>query len=102
MPTYRIKPGKRHGPRDEFGPGDLVKLTEYEASGFLDKMELIPEELIVHPEDQVVLTPEPVEPPAPVKIEKPKRTRPTKADPKLPAPEPVEPPAPEEPEPVSK
>ncbi len=69
MLTYRIKPGKRHGPRDEFGPGDLVKLTEYEASGFLDKMELVVEEPV--PEESLSSMPPADEPPAPAE----KKTR---------------------------
>lgn len=42
--TYRVKPGMRYGAHDEFGPGDLVELTEYEAAGHLDKLELVVEE----------------------------------------------------------
>lgn len=39
--TYRVKPGFRHGRDNEYGPGDTVELTEREASGFLDKLELV-------------------------------------------------------------
>lgn len=40
MPTYRVKEGYRHGAGGKYGPGDLVQLTEVEAAGFLDKLEL--------------------------------------------------------------
>lgn len=41
MPKYRVKPGYRHGVGKAYGPGDIVELTEYEAGGFLDKLELV-------------------------------------------------------------
>jgi hypothetical protein len=44
MPKYRVKPGMRHGAGNQYGPGDEVELTEAEARGFLDKLELVPEE----------------------------------------------------------
>lgn len=48
MPTYRVKPGYRHGISRVYGPGDAVELTEVEAAGFLDKLELV-EGLAVSP-----------------------------------------------------
>lgn len=36
---YRVRAGFRHGARREFGPGDVLELTEQEAAGFLDKLE---------------------------------------------------------------
>ena len=51
--TYRVKPGHRFGLGKALGPGDTVQLTEAEAQGFLDKLELVPEvkrgELVVNP-----------------------------------------------------
>lgn len=41
MPTYRVKPGYRHGARKQHGPGDTVELSAAEAAGFLDKLELV-------------------------------------------------------------
>lgn len=41
--TYRVKPGQRFGVGKRLGPGDTVQLTEAEAQGFLDKLELVPE-----------------------------------------------------------
>ena len=38
---YRVKPGKRHGIGKKYGPGDIVTLTDAEAAGFLDKLELV-------------------------------------------------------------
>lgn len=40
MPTYRVKPGFTHGASDQYKAGDTVELTEAEAAGFLDKLEL--------------------------------------------------------------
>jgi len=39
--TYRVKPGYTHGAYNQHGPGALVELTEDEAGGFLDKLELV-------------------------------------------------------------
>ena len=44
MEKYRVRPGMRHGANKEHGPGDIVELTKEEASGFLDKLELVVEE----------------------------------------------------------
>lgn len=44
MPTYRVKPGYRHGRHNQHGPGDTVELTEREAAPILDKVELVREE----------------------------------------------------------
>ncbi len=41
--TYRVKPGKRHGAGNRYGPGELVTLEEAHAAGFLDKLELVEE-----------------------------------------------------------
>lgn len=41
---YRVRPGFTFGTFDEKHPGDLVELTEYEARGFQDKLELVVEE----------------------------------------------------------
>lgn len=41
MATYRVKPGFRHGKSKEYGPGDNIELSVEEASGFLDKLELV-------------------------------------------------------------
>ena len=41
--TYRVKAGRAWGPYREYGPGMTVELTEYEASGFLDTLELVKE-----------------------------------------------------------
>ncbi len=40
---YRVRPGFRFGPFDELGPGDVVELTDVEAKGFTDKVELVVE-----------------------------------------------------------
>ena len=47
MPEYRVREGKRHGAFGQYGPGDVVTLTEVEASGFLDKLERVEEALPV-------------------------------------------------------
>jgi hypothetical protein len=41
MPSYRVKPGRRHGSHKQYGPGDIVELTEFEAATLLDKLQLI-------------------------------------------------------------
>lgn len=33
---YRVREGKQFGANHKYGPGDIVRLTEYEAKGFLD------------------------------------------------------------------
>ena len=40
---YRVRPGFRFGAFDELGPGDVVELTDVEAQGFRDKLELVVE-----------------------------------------------------------
>jgi hypothetical protein len=60
--TYRVKPGYTFGPASIMGPGELVELTEYEANGFLDKLELVQE-----PASPV----EPVADPEPITVEVP-------------------------------
>lgn len=39
MATYRVRPGFRFGGFNQLGPGALVELSEFEAGGFLDKLE---------------------------------------------------------------
>ena len=41
MATYRVRSGVTFGAFGQFGPGDLVVLTETEAGGFLDKLEKV-------------------------------------------------------------
>jgi hypothetical protein len=48
--TYRVKPGMRYGAHDEFEPGDVVELTEYEVAGHLDKLEMVVPEEVPAPE----------------------------------------------------
>ncbi len=48
---YRVRPGFRFGTFDEHGPGDVVELTEYEAGGFLDKLEEVKAEAKVEVEE---------------------------------------------------
>lgn len=38
---YRVKPGRAFGTSKQHKPGDIVELTEAEASAFLDKLELV-------------------------------------------------------------
>lgn len=42
MSLYRVRPGFSFGAFNQFGPGDLVELTEFEAGGFMDKLEPAP------------------------------------------------------------
>lgn len=44
MAKYKVRPGKRHGKNKQYGPGDVVELTEREAESLLDKLELVVEE----------------------------------------------------------
>lgn len=44
MMKYRVRPGFRHGAQRQYGPGDVLEMTEQDAAGFLDKLELVPEE----------------------------------------------------------
>lgn len=39
MALYKVRPGRRHGKDNEYGPGDVVEMTEQEAAGFLDKLD---------------------------------------------------------------
>lgn len=41
MPTYKVKPGYKHGASNQYEAGDTVEMTEQEAAGFLDKLELV-------------------------------------------------------------
>lgn len=38
---YRVKPGRAFGPYREYGPGDVLQLTEPEAAGFPDTLALV-------------------------------------------------------------
>lgn len=53
MPQYRVRPGFRHGVGKKYGPGDILTLTEAEAVGFLDKLELVAEKAKVAPVEVV-------------------------------------------------
>lgn len=44
MPTYKVKPGRTFGKNREYKAGDTVELTEKEAAGFADKLQLVTEE----------------------------------------------------------
>lgn len=44
MPRYRVRPGKRHGAFKQYGPGDIVEMSEQEAHGFRDKLERVVED----------------------------------------------------------
>jgi hypothetical protein len=46
MPIYRVRPGVTFGPAGCIPAGQTVTLTEYEAGGFLDKLELVSEDLV--------------------------------------------------------
>ena len=39
MATWRVRPGFTFGAFNQHGPGALVELSEFEAGGFLDKLE---------------------------------------------------------------
>jgi len=39
--TYRVLPGRRFGPYNQYGPGDTIELTTDEAEGFRDILELV-------------------------------------------------------------
>ncbi len=69
MATYRVKPGKFHGARNEYKPGDLVELSAAEAMGFLDKLEPVQETL--QAEAAPAEAPEQIQQPAAVKEPKP-------------------------------
>lgn len=43
MAKYRVKPGHQFGARKQHAEGAIVELTEQEAAGFLDKLELVRE-----------------------------------------------------------
>lgn len=42
MPYARVKPGVRHGNKDQYGPGDLIIVSEQELIDFADKIERAP------------------------------------------------------------
>ena len=54
--TYRVKPGQTFGVRSDYGPGDMVQLTEREAAGFLDKLELVDAASVEQPAKKLVTT----------------------------------------------
>lgn len=64
--TYRIRQGFTHGAGRSLQGGDTVEMTEREASGFLDKLELVIEEMISNFIDAVtagpVIEPLPIQP----------------------------------------
>jgi hypothetical protein len=39
---YRVRAGQVHGAHKQYGEGAVLELTEAEAAGFLDKLELVP------------------------------------------------------------
>jgi hypothetical protein len=41
MSEFRVKPGLYFGYANQYGPGAVVILTDEEAAGFLDKLELV-------------------------------------------------------------
>lgn len=61
---YRVRPGYRHGAQKQYGPGDVVELTEQEAAGFLDKLEPLAETAapVVPADDEADAEPEPAAP----------------------------------------
>jgi hypothetical protein len=50
---YRVKPGRMFGSFFEHGPGSVVELSEEEAGGFLDKLELVSGPVEPEPEDEL-------------------------------------------------
>ena len=52
---YRVRPGRTFGMYDQYRPGDLVELTDSEAGGFLDKLDLVVEEPPVSEPESVVI-----------------------------------------------
>lgn len=61
MPKYRVKEGVRHGAQGQYGPGDIVELTEFEAGPFLFKLERVPDK----PAPEAAETPADAREPAP-------------------------------------
>ena len=55
MATYRVRPGFTFGAFNQHKPGVLVELTEFEAGGFLDKLE--PVESGIAPDDNAIPLP---------------------------------------------
>lgn len=49
---YVVKPGHSFGALSQYGPGDVVELTEAEAQGFQDKLMLVDEEPEAEPQVQ--------------------------------------------------
>lgn len=41
MPKFRVREGMTHGKGGVYGPGTVLEYSDYEAAGFLDKLELI-------------------------------------------------------------
>jgi len=59
MPKYRVKPGYHFGKDNSYGPGDVVELTEHEATPLLWKLELVDEAkpvVEVHPSATKVIS----------------------------------------------
>jgi hypothetical protein len=65
MPQYKVKPGYTFGWRDDYQPGDVVELTEAEAGGFLDKLELVEDVPATEPSSEDVPAEDTPEPDAP-------------------------------------
>lgn len=42
MAQYRVRPGYTHGAFNQYTAGAVVELSEEEAAGLLDKLELVP------------------------------------------------------------
>lgn len=51
MAKYRVKPGYTYGAYGTFREGDIVELPEKDAGPFLDKLELVPDEVPDAPPD---------------------------------------------------
>ncbi|RPI63880.1 MAG: hypothetical protein EHM48_01760 [Planctomycetaceae bacterium] len=66
----RVRPGFWHGPRNEYGPGDLVTLDEASAHAFRDKLEIVPDQAAGAPVAQLVPAGEPTSEEAPAQPER--------------------------------
>lgn len=54
MPKYRVKQGKKFGSGGQYPAGTILELTEAEAKGFKDKLELAPDDALVGSTQEVV------------------------------------------------
>jgi|OpeIllAssembly_1097287.scaffolds.fasta_scaffold997739_2 hypothetical protein len=57
MAKYRVKPGYSFGAYSTFKEGMIVELLEIDAQPFLDKLELVPDEVPAVPEPEAVADP---------------------------------------------